>query len=302
MNYHSRPELNWSRLKSGAVSAKHLRQVLESEPKPPTPAMELGTAIHCAVLEPERFANEYTSIGPDLSGLADLRDGKGKPYKAPHLSDAGKALIAEATEKWRAENPGVTLLTEEQIETLMLVRDSVLAHEDARLWLESSDLIEHEVFWQESVDAAGVVLPVDCRMKADGISRKLGLLWDLKSIGTSQTPLSVDRCVKAIALSLYHGQLGYYTRGLAKSGIDVQVMGWIFVESTAPYDVVVIQADADMMAKGYELAEKLLQRYATAKVTGRWPGVSDRAVVCGLPKWGDAQVEVDGDSLAAWGI
>ena len=285
MSYHDLPQLNWSRLKSGAVSAKHLKQVLESEPKPATAAMELGTAIHCAVLEPERFAREVV-IAPEA-----------------FVTGSGGLSTAKDAKAWRAGlAPDAMVLTQQQYDNCVAARENVMAHEDARLWLESSDLIEHEAFWQESVDAAGVVLPVDCRMKADGISRKLGLLWDLKSIGTGMASLSVDRCVKAIALSLYHGQLGYYTRGLAKNGIDVSAFGWVFVESSAPFDVVVIQADADMMAKGYELAERLLKRYATAMVTGRWPGVAEKAVICGLPKWGNAQVDESADELAAWGI
>ena len=285
MSYHDLPQLNWSRLKSGAVSAKHLKQVLESEPKPATAAMELGTAIHCAVLEPERFAREVV-IAPEA-----------------FVTGSGGLSTAKDAKAWRAGlAPDAMVLTQQQYDNCVAARENVMAHEDARLWLESSDLIEHEAFWQESVDAAGVVLPVDCRMKADGISRKLGLLWDLKSIGTGMASLSVDRCVKAIALSLYHGQLGYYTRGLAKNGIDVSAFGWVFVESSAPFDVVVIQADADMMAKGYELAERLLKRYATAMVTGRWPGVAEKAVICGLPKWGSAQVDESADELAAWGI
>jgi len=285
VNYHDRPELNWSRLKAGAVSAKHLKQVLESPPKPPTAAMELGTAIHCAVLETERFLRD-TVIAPEQ-----------------FVTGSGALSTAKDAKAWRATVPAdAMIVTQQQYDNCMAAMENVLAHEDARLWLESSDLVEHELFWSEDVDAAGVSHRVDCRMKADGISRKLGLLWDLKSIGTAQAPLSVERCVKAIALSLYHGQLGYYTRGLAKNGIDVQAFGWIFVESSAPFDVVVIQADADMMAKGYELAERLLKRYATAQVTGLWPGVAQKAVICGLPKWGGAMVDESADELAAWGL
>lgn len=283
--YHSRPELNWSRLKSGAVSAKHLKQVLESPPKPATAAMELGTAIHCAVLEPERFAREVV-IAPEA-----------------FVTGSGGLSTAKDAKAWRAGlAPDAMVLTQQQYDNCVAARENVMAHEDARLWLESSDLIEHEAFWTETVDAAGESLAVDCRMKADAVSRKLGLLWDLKSIGTGMAPLSVDRCVREIASRLYHGQLGYYTRGFAKNGIDISAVGWIFVESSAPFDVVVIQADADMMTKGYDLAEKLLRRYATAKVTGRWPGVAERAVVVSLPKWGNAQVDESADELAAWGI
>lgn len=285
MGYHDRPEINWSRLKAGATSARHLKAVLDAPPKPATAAMELGTAIHMAVLEPERFAAEVV-IAPDV-----------------FVTAGGSLSTAKDARAWRESvRADALVLTAKQHDNCQMARAAVLAHEDGKAWLDASDLVEHEAFWTEDVDAAGVVKSVDCRMKADGISTRLGLLWDLKSIGTTQAPLSVDRCCKAIALSLYHGQLGYYQRGLAKNGITIDAVGWVFVESQAPFDVVVIQADADMMTKGYELAERLLARYATGLVTGRWPGVAEKLVIGKLPKWGNAEVDVDTDTLSAWGI
>jgi len=284
-NYHDHPAMNWSRLKAAATSAAHLRQVIVDGNKPATAAMELGTAIHLAVLEPERFVASVVTA-PEAFVTAGGALSTGKEAKA-----------------WRAGiAPDALVLTAQQIATCEAIRENVLAHDDARVWLESADLREHEAFWSESVEAAGVVTQIDCRMKADAICTKLGLLWDLKSIGTSMTDLSVNACVMAIARRAYFGQLGYYTRGLAKNGIDVNAIGWVFVESSAPFDVVVIQADAAMMQAGYDLADKLLKRYAAALVTGRWLGVAQKTVVASLPKWGAVSADDETDSLSTWGI
>src|SRR5262245_29847218 len=54
--------LNWSTLKHMAVSAKLLKWRME-HPEPETPALVLGTAIHCAVLEPQEFQKRWIVAG-----------------------------------------------------------------------------------------------------------------------------------------------------------------------------------------------------------------------------------------------
>src|SRR5690625_4787601 len=70
--YHSTPE---------GISSSGLKQMLRSPAHykfqastPPTRAMEIGTSIHTALLEPDRFAHEYVL-------LRDVKDRRSSEYK-----------------------------------------------------------------------------------------------------------------------------------------------------------------------------------------------------------------------------
>ena len=281
-DYFSKPGVNFSRLKAGSTSLRHLQHRLET-PQDSTAAMELGTAIHLAVLEPNAF--ESVVIAPDA-----------------FVTAAGALSTGKDAKAWRAQLPdSATVLTQAQVDLCRAIAASVYAHVDAAEWLKHADLKEHEFFWTEQVDAAGLTTAVNCKGKADFVSTQLGLLGDLKSCSTGMRAFSPKWCINEIASRIYHAQAGMYSRGLAANGIEVQSFGWIFVESSAPHDVCVIEADGDMMRAGHDKAVLLLKKYAQGTVTGIWPGVAPRKVTGSLPKW--ATVEEDsGDEFAAWGF
>lgn len=283
--YNELPGMRFSTLKAGAVSARHLKHAIE-HPFAGNAATEWGNKIHKRVLEPVAFSAEAVDV-PDA-----------------FVSKAtGKMLDNQKVKDWRVGYDAEALLvTAPERESLDTIHANIMEHEDARCWIESADRIEAFGQWTETVQTAGTEIDIQCKWKADAICTRLRLLWDLKSIGTSQTPISEAMCVKAIANRLYHSQLSWYSKGLIREGVDISAHGFVFVESQAPFDVVVIQADADMMAKGYELAERLLARYATGLVTGRWPGVAEKLVIGKLPKWPGVEVGESSDELSAWGI
>ena len=59
-NYRAAAGVNVSSLKEFNRSPLHFKHAREN-PKPTTSAMSLGTAAHCATLEPERFAAEFVT-------------------------------------------------------------------------------------------------------------------------------------------------------------------------------------------------------------------------------------------------
>lgn len=72
--YDAIPAVNYSLLKSLAVSPlqcwhRHINP--ERQPQEPTPEMELGTALHCAVLQPSEFDSRYC-CELDTSGIDGL--------------------------------------------------------------------------------------------------------------------------------------------------------------------------------------------------------------------------------------
>lgn len=75
-NYFSSKALSQSAIKAYLRSPKHYAAFMQGENKP-TKSMELGTAIHCAILEPEKFAETYTAGRQTAAKKAELAlDGK----------------------------------------------------------------------------------------------------------------------------------------------------------------------------------------------------------------------------------
>lgn len=258
MRYDEHPGIRWSVLRAGLTSPLALQHAMASS-KAQTPAMALGTAVHSAVLEPDDFDTRY-AVAPSF----DRR------------TNAGKAAAAE----WAAAHVGVEALDQDQHDACLRIRDRLHAHQDARLWLsESIGHREVEVYWTDADTG------IECKAKPDALCPRLGLLWDLKTSG-GRAGFDMDGIARSIASYFYHGQLGHYAAGLAQTGrMSVEAIGWIFVQSEAPFDVVVVQADDEMVQAGYALASKALRVYADALRADAWPGVAPRLQVVSLPAW-----------------
>lgn len=80
--YHALQAIGHSSIVKAMRSPAHLREALDN-PKQPTPAMELGTAIHTAILEPKIFREEYAVVDDvlltgTLSSLDDYKIAAGE--------------------------------------------------------------------------------------------------------------------------------------------------------------------------------------------------------------------------------
>jgi len=90
-DYHADPAISASHLHAVAASPYHYwkRFLDPNRPKvPPTPAMRLGSLVHCAVLEPDELSRRY-AIAPDRR----TKEGKAA---AAELEAMGLELVAPA--------------------------------------------------------------------------------------------------------------------------------------------------------------------------------------------------------------
>ena len=264
--YHDLPGMSWSTLKYALTSPKHLQHRI-ANPTVSTPAMRAGTALHMALLEPERFAVEAVMV-PD-----------------EHMTSSGALSSGKATREWVASlGDEPLLLTSVEMEAVAGKVAAIHAHPVASAWLADAVAVEEEMHWTERVlCASGRTLEVLCRGKLD--FRTPSILGDLKSFAP-RGPLSLRSVLGEGMRRDYHCQAAWYRRGTAACGRDVPERdGWIFIESSAPYDVVCVLADDELSAYGDEQSALALQRYADALDSGYWPGVADEAVSAYLPAY-----------------
>lgn len=274
MSYQDAPGLRWTLLKEILTSPKHYRHRLDT-PREDSPALALGRGYHAAVLEPDVF---------DATAIAAPEE---------HLTPSGALSTKKATLEWRASLPPDALVLSPAIrDTCLRIRDAVHDHPDAARWLDMARDRERAVYWTETIDGTDVA----CKAKLDAWCPREGLLWDLKGIG-GIAPFSVHRCQREIVSRHYHAQLGYYLRGLEMSGELVRSIGWVCVETRAPFDVCVIEASGDLLQCAREDADKAVIAYAHALGSDYWPGVAPERVVMDPPAWMLGNEDADADEL-----
>jgi len=250
--YHALDAVGKSDLDKIARSPLHWKHAEREE----TAAMRIGSAVHCAVLEPARFATDYAVAPPTT--LCDKRTKAGK-------------------EQWAAfeeENAGKTVLSFDDGALCAHIADSVRDHPGAAALLQSGQP-EASLLWSDSE------FNVRCRARVDWLTPD-GLLIDLK---TTQDA-SPAGFAKSCANFRYHVQDAWYLDAYQAALGDLP-LGFVFiaVEKTAPYAVALYELDAEAVDFGRQLARRDLARYANARAFNVWPGYADTIQPLSLPRW-----------------
>lgn len=134
---------NYSLIKEFMKSPRHYQWARE-HPSEPTPSMQIGTAVHMAILEPEKFKASYVVAPVGLDGR----------------TAEAKALKKEAQEQ------GKTLIDS----TVVDIATGVLMNPEATKLLENKTTVtERAIFWD------------NCKCKLDLWCEELGVLADLKT-------------------------------------------------------------------------------------------------------------------------
>lgn len=257
--YHELPGLNWSRLKYVLESPRAYRHAVDNPPSE-TPAMAFGTAVHMAVLEPERAAVELITAPPE------------------YLTATGLLSTAKAAKDWIGTLPAdAIVLTPAQRIAIDTVCKHLAEHASAKEWLASAHHREHVLTWQETS------AKIDCKACVDAWGN--GLLLDVKTWAPRGrfTPQAFMR--EALSRK-YLGQLGWYFRGLEAAGQPVHRMGWVVIQSTAPHDVMVLELDVDAFDYAIEEAQEAIDLFHLWSSEGMPAhGAYPEAVLCNLPAY-----------------
>jgi hypothetical protein len=120
--YNALPGINNSGMKWLEKSPAHFKAWKEGRLGESSPAMELGIAIHSAVLEPEKFRDTYVAL-PDTSHLA---------------SPGQKAAMTKAAKKELAGS-GKIALSFSDYNLVLNIFESVMAHPYACYLVEESE-------------------------------------------------------------------------------------------------------------------------------------------------------------------
>ena len=254
--YHSHP---------GSVSSSGLRRIMQSPahfmhaPKrAPSRAMEIGTAIHTALLEPERFASEYML-------LRDVTDRRTSAYK--------EAVKAYGTER---------VLTGPEADEVIGMQESVMANEAARHYLSAPGYREASLFVQHP--GTGTVV----RVRYDILYEDACAL-DLKSTRDAR-PDAFSKSVEAYG---YHFQAALYMDAWEwATGEQMPFFVFCVVEREMPHGVKLYELDCTAIDEGRRMYEQALALYVQCQQSGEWPCYPcDHVELLSLPAWRVAQIE-----------
>ncbi len=239
-DYDQLTGLNWSRLSLLRKSPAHFKLGFGDD----TSSLKLGTAAHMAVLEPERFAEDYVIF-------------TGKIRR-------GKEWEAFETEQTRL---GKSILNQKEYNEALAIRDAVRGHPKAPKYLTGG---KSEVTLEWKLGSGE--FSFDCKGRADFIG---DCIVDLKTTQCAAMGPFSRSCLKYG----YLGQAAWYVDGYeAQHGVRKDFV-IIAVESSSPWIVQPFRIPDDLLQRGRDLYQSLLGKLDYCRKANFWGGYSEADVL-----------------------
>ncbi len=227
--------------------------------RPSTRAMEIGTAIHTALLEPERFQEDYVL-------LRDVKDRRASEYKQA-VKQHGSEVVLVSSE---ADNVAGM---QESVRSRPFVRDLLSApgHREASLFVQDPE--------------TGTL--VRCRydlITDDGHAVDVKKTQDVRPAEFSKSVYNYG----------YHRQAAFYSDAWEWATGERIVFEFLAVEEQLPHAAKLYELDHTAIEIGRAEYRAALNSYAQCSESGLWPAHEcEGAELITLPGWVIAQYEND---------
>lgn len=246
--------INWSRIRLLEKSPAHYKYGYGED----SSGFALGTAVHSAILEPEKFAADFVIYPGKVR--------RGKEWEAFELEQtrAGKSILS----------------AKEQREAIG-IRDAVHGNATARKYL-TGGVAEFSMFWELGT----VPYTFQCRGRGDYLS-PLAIV-DLKSTKDASPKAFANSCARYG----YFGQAAWYSDGYERITGKRLPYKIIAVESSSPYVVQVYNVPEADLAKGREQYQTLLGKLDYCTKSGFWCGYSEQEEIdIEMPQWSGVEAD-----------
>jgi len=247
-----------------AVSSTTLKQILDSPwaflaahtnkfKRVESDAFRIGSAIHMAILEPEKFKSCYV-ISPKFSGTGSMK----------------------AKAEWRATLPAnAIVLSEDEYSDLQHMIESVQRHPDAVNALKVGQA-EVSGYFRDPVTG------IKCRIRPDFLHKSEICLVDVKSTNR----IDAESFVRSILTYRYHFQMAFYCMGTREITCkEIQLPLFLAIQKTAPFEVAVYKADQNMILFGMREVRNALDRLKQCLEQQSWDSYQKQIQEISLPAW-----------------
>ncbi|WHG87666.1 exodeoxyribonuclease VIII [Escherichia coli] len=253
-NYHAGPGVSKSQLDDIAdTPALYLWRKNAPVDTTKTKTLDLGTAFHCRVLEPEEFSNRFI-VAPEFN----RRTNAGKEEE--------KAFLMECA------STGKTVITAEEGRKIELMYQSVMALPLGQWLVESAGHAESSIYWEDP--ETGIL----CRCRPDKIIPEFHWIMDVK------TTADIQRFKTTYYDYRYHVQDAFYSDGY-EAQFGVQPTFVFLVASTTVecgrYPVEIFMMGEEAKLAGQQEYHRNLRTLADCLNTDEWPAIKTLS----LPRW-----------------
>lgn len=229
----------------------------------------LGSLANDVLLQRHLLESQYV-VAPT--------DAPNRPSKRQINAAKPSPETLEAIKFWDSfneKNAGKNIVSQEQWDKSIAMRDAVWAHPSARKLLACGGVAEKTHYFTEPNTGA------QCKFRPDW-KAKNGFLVDLKTTGDA----SPEGFSRSVFNYRYHVQAAFYSDGLYYcEGTYPKGFVFIAVEKEYPFAVGVYYADEEVMERGYTEYMEDLETYVQCKQSGIWPGYSEKIVPIQVPAW-----------------
>ena len=220
-----------------------------THPKPSTEAMNIGTAAHTMILEPENFDNEIA-----VSPVFNLRTKAGKADKEEFIDENAGKLIINKAQHAKAHH----------------MSQAVLTHSIASALLEDT-LNEVSVFWWYK-DLSGDTdrdYKEMMKVRPDALGLSHSVIIDIKTTNDA----SFTGFSKSILHFYYHLSAAMYLEGCNQCKPLLERCGhfaftkfiFICVENEPPYEVAVYELSKEFVELGKSLYRRAVKKLSEAR-------------------------------------
>ncbi len=260
--YHRNPAIGSSMLKKILESPKRYKaefidkKIVRKE----TAALNFGSAIHLALLEPQIFLKRY-AVEPDVRRNTNV-------YK-----DWRDAVLAS--------DPNAVIVSQDDMDNLQGMIESVLEHPKVSAMLRKG--VPEQSIYQEVQVENGVIA---AKVRPDWLHEN-GDIIDLKSCrdaGFSEFRRQAYELDYHVSAAFYH-----HVVELEYGKKDGREFWYVALEKTCPWDVAIYRANDLHLGRGEADWRKAVWLYNQCVATGKWPGKQEAAQDLDLP--GYAQYE-----------
>lgn len=237
-------ECNKSALDVVNRSLYHYRHWVDQVEQEETEALIFGRAFHCAVLEPEKYLNNWMVL-PDFG---------------PMQSSTNRA----AKKRWMERHADKSFVPETMAENISAMARAIRNHENAGNYI-GGGVAEVTACWIDEPTG------LHCKAKVDYWLEEFAAMPELKSC----LDASPEGFARSVHNYRYHVQQAHTTSGFAACGQPLERFLFICVEKEAPHAVAVYLLNAHDEQLGFDLRDRDMRMLAKGMQESRFPSYNN---------------------------